>query len=159
MDFRQIAYCGHTLERGNERFEGFEKGLAKFGRKCTLVLPKEGTRSFVDGMAALDEILDRLPDCDAIFFGTDLLAVGAIIAARRRGIAIPGSLALAGYGDLDFASHVEPSITSIHVSDYDLGRLAGEMLLKRLNGEAVARPVILLPLQLVTRQSTARNLA
>jgi len=155
--FRRIAYSGHTQERGNERFEGFRDGLKTHGLEPALIVPKQGTRGFAEGMEALDEILDRLPDCDAVFFGTDLLAVGAIIAARRRGIDLPERLALAGYGDLDFAAQVEPAITSIHVSDYDIGRLAGDMMLKRLNGDTVNELIIQVPVHLEARHSTARG--
>jgi LacI family transcriptional regulator, gluconate utilization system Gnt-I transcriptional repressor len=152
--FRHIAYCGHTIERASGRFEGFEAGLAEHGAKVSLVMPRDGTSAFSDGILALDEILERLPTCDAIFFGTDVLAVGAIIGARRRNIAVPRQLAFAGYGDLDFSAHVEPPITSIHVSHYDIGRRAGEMLLRRLNGKSVDQPIIQVPVSLEIRGST-----
>jgi LacI family gluconate utilization system Gnt-I transcriptional repressor len=155
--FRHIAYSGHATERGRERLDGFEAGLAEYGARCELVLPKEGSRSFADGIAALEEILERLPDCDAVFFGTDVLAAGAILAARRRGLSVPGRIALAGYGNLDFAAHLDPPITSIHVSDYQLGQLAGGMLLDRLKGRPVDEPVIQVPAQLEIRASSRRR--
>jgi LacI family gluconate utilization system Gnt-I transcriptional repressor len=156
--FRRIAYCGYGRERGNARLAGFEAGLAEFGLQPALVHAKDGTRDFAEGMAALDEILDLLPDCDAVFFGTDLMAVGAIVAARRRGLDIPEQLALAGYGDLDFAGEVDPAITTIHASDYEIGRLAGQMMLGRLErNEAPGPAVIDLPVRLEARLSTARR--
>lgn len=155
--FRRIAYCGHVTARGGERLTGFREELAKFGMDVALTLPKEGTRSFADGIQAFGEILDSLPDCDAIFFGTDLLAVGAIIAARRRGMDVPGQIALAGYGDLDFAAHIEPPLTSVHVSDYQIGRIAGDLMRMRLENEAFDTPVIHVPLRLEARLSTERK--
>jgi LacI family gluconate utilization system Gnt-I transcriptional repressor len=155
--FRRIAYCGNTRERGNERLEGFIAGLAEHGTAPALVLPRSGTRSFSEGMAAVDEVLAALPDCDAMFFGTDLLAVGAVLRARHLGIEVPGQLALAGYGDLEFAEHIDPPLTSVHASDYQLGRHAGGMLLKRLTGQAVPELVIQVPVSLEVRASTLRN--
>ena len=139
--------------------EGREEIAAKLAAEGgATVVPSFDDVHVVAGQGTVGlEILEQMPECDAVFFGTDILAVGAIITARRRGIAIPQQLAIAGYGDLDFAAHVEPAITSIHVADYDLGRLAGEMLLKRLNGEAVEAPVIQVPAEIKIRTSTVRN--
>lgn len=155
--FRRVAYCGYTHELRNARLEGFRAGLAEFGIEPALVHTKDGKRDFADGMAALNEILDMAPGCDAIFFATDLLAVGAIVAARRRGVDIPSQLALAGYGDLEFAAEVDPTITSIHVSDYEIGRLAGEMMLRRLGGGETGAPVVELPVRLEVRLSTSAS--
>ncbi|WP_299637595.1 LacI family DNA-binding transcriptional regulator [Devosia sp.] len=154
--FRHVAYCGHTIDRTAQRIDGFRDGLAKFGLELELVHPKDGTRNFADGMNALDEILEALPDCDAIFFGTDVLASGAIVRAVDRDIDIPGRVAIAGYGDLDFTPHVRPSLTTLHVSSYEMGYEAGRMLLKRLNGEAISNLVILQPIRLEARDSTNR---
>ncbi|HVY51978.1 MAG TPA: LacI family DNA-binding transcriptional regulator [Devosia sp.] len=155
--FRRIAYCGYMRERGTARLDGFRAGLEESGAELALVHARQGNRDFVDGMAAFQEIMDAMPDCDAVFFATDLLAVGAIIAARRRGVDIPGQVALAGYGDLEFAAEVDPPITSVHVSDYEIGRLAGKMLLERLEGRGPAGAVVELPVHLVARLSTARK--
>ena len=69
-------------------------------------LPIEGTGNLSAGIAALGQLLREYPECDAIYFGSDLLAVGAQIAARETGIAIPQRLAMGGYGDLEFAKHL-----------------------------------------------------
>lgn len=154
--YRHIAYCGHTVDRGGDRLAGFRAGLEQFGASVELVLPLEGTRTFADGMAALPNILAQMPACDAIFFGTDILAVGAIIAAHKHGIKIPDQVALAGYGDLEFAAHIDPSLTSIDVSDYEMGKLAGTMLRQRLEDGRVDEPVVHVPVRLRARQSTAK---
>lgn len=154
--FRHVAYCGHTIERTAQRIDGFRAGLASHGLALELIHPMDGTRSFADGMAAFDAILDALPACDAIFFGTDILASGAIVRAVDRDIAVPGRVAIAGYGDLDFTPHVRPSLTSLHVSSYEMGLEAGRMLLKRLHGEVIANPIVLQPIKLEARESTRR---
>jgi LacI family transcriptional regulator, gluconate utilization system Gnt-I transcriptional repressor len=152
--FRHIAYSGHTTERGAERIAGFREGLAKFGATLSLVLPMEGTRNIPDGIAAFTEIMARLPDCDAVLFGTDILAAGALLGARKLGIDVPQQVAIAGFGDLDFAPHLVPPLTTVQVASYDLGLEAGRMLLRRLNDEPVADPVRLMPVTLQVREST-----
>lgn len=149
--YKTIAYAGRTEDRGQQRLSGFIQGL---GRAPNLVLPIEGGSNINDGMAALARILKELPECDAILFGSDILAVGALLQARKLKVDIPGRLAIAGYGDLEFSRHVTPSITTVHVSGYEMGYAAGEMLLKRLNGEAIAERVMVTPIHLEVRETT-----
>ena len=158
QEFGRIAFCGHTLGHGAERLRGFRNGLAAFGQEPKLVLPIEGTQTFEDGVASLGHILADLPGCDAVFYGSDVLAFGALMEARKRAIAVPQDLAIAGYGDLDFSRHVEPALTTINIASYDTGRLAGEMLLARLDQQALEHTIAQLPVRLEARASTARRM-
>lgn len=155
--FRRIAFAGYVGERGNARLEGFREGLRAFGRDVDLVVPREGASTFSAGMAALEDIMNQMPDCDAAFFGSDLLAAGAVVAARRLGVDVPGCTALAGYGDLDYSAQMLPALTTIHVGDYDIGRRAGEMLRARLEGADVESRTVQMPLKLMVRTSTLRR--
>jgi LacI family gluconate utilization system Gnt-I transcriptional repressor len=155
--FRRIAFAGYVGERGNARLEGFRDGLRSLGRDVDLVVPSEGTSTFSGGVAAFEQIMTRLPECDAAFMGSDLLAAGAVVAARRIGVEIPGRTAVAGYGDLDFSAQILPALTTIHVGDYDIGRRAGEMLRARLEGVAVESRKVHMPLELVVRTSTMQR--
>lgn len=154
--FRRIAYSGHTAERGAERIAGFREGLGEHGAELQLVYPMEGTRGVTDGRDALDEILARMPDVDAIFFGTDMLATGALLRARDLGINVPGGIAIAGFGGLDFTEHMKPSLTTLNIEGYEMGLKAGRMMLARLTGETVQVPISNYPIALLERQSTAR---
>jgi LacI family gluconate utilization system Gnt-I transcriptional repressor len=148
--YRRIAYCGQT--KGG--LDGFRDGLERNGAHLGHVHALEGTGTLSAGMQALHAILEAYPQCDAIFFGSDLTAVGAQIAARERGLDLPGRLAIAGFGDLDFAGHMRPALTTVQVSDYETGRLAGRALRMRLEGGAPPGPVIEAPMRLVVRDST-----
>ncbi len=119
-----------------------------------LVHPMDGTRRIADGMAAFDAIIERLPACDAIFFGTDILGCGAVLRALDRGIAVPEEVAVAGFGGLDFTRHTRPALTTIRVASYEMGFAAGRKLLHRLNGEPVPHPIELHPVVLEMRGST-----
>ncbi|RYD87886.1 MAG: hypothetical protein EOP61_34705 [Sphingomonadales bacterium] len=155
--YRRIGYCGHTSERGAERVAGLEEGLALHGARLVKVLPMEGTRQIPDGVAALDTFRAESPEVEAIFFGTDILASGAILRALELGLDIPRDIAIAGNGDLDFAEHMRPSLTTIHIPSYEMGLEAGRMLLRKLNGHPVEEPLMLHPISLRPRQSTTRT--
>jgi LacI family transcriptional regulator, gluconate utilization system Gnt-I transcriptional repressor len=149
--YKVVAYVGRTQDRGAQRLSGFSEG---FGRAPDLVLPLEGSRTTADGMAAFDAVLEQLPKVQAIFFGTDLVAVGAMLRARQRGIEVPKRVAIAGYGDLDVSGQLATPLTTIHVSSYDMGKAAGTMLLKRLKHEAISQRIELAPIRLEVREST-----
>ena len=86
--------------------------------------------------------------------GKGAAVLHGLIAARDSNVRVPDQVAVAGYGDLDFAAHMTPALTTIRVSDYDTGRLAGLALRTRLEGGAPADPIIQVPMQLVVREST-----
>ena len=155
--YKHIAYAGQTHIPGGIGLQGFRKGIEAAGGKLGFTLSVDGTGTLSAGIAALGQILKNYPQCDAIYFGSDLLAVGAQIAARERGLELPRGLAMGGYGDLEFAQHLIPSLTTVRVSDYDTGRLAGAALRARLEGDASAGPIIQVPMHLVVRDSTPRK--
>ena len=76
-----------------------------------------------DGPVALDALLATHPDTDAVFCVVDGLAAGLILACRRRGIDVPGRLAVAGFGDFDLAQPTGLDITTVRVSGLEIGRL------------------------------------
>jgi LacI family gluconate utilization system Gnt-I transcriptional repressor len=90
-------------------------------------------------------------------FGTDVMAAGALLRLAQLEIAVPDRVAVAGYGDLFFAAHSRPSLTTVHTDPQEVGRTVGRMLLERLTGGRVARPVIQVPLHLEVRTSTRRR--
>ena len=157
LGFERIAYAGRTKDRGAQRLAGFQEGLALFGRRPRLIVPLEGSRSTTDGGDALELIMRKLPDCDAIFFATDSLAIGAILRAKEIGVDVPDKIAIAGYGDLDISRQITPALTTVHVGPYEMGRRAGEMLRARLEGKALGSTILRCPINLEVRASTSRS--
>jgi LacI family gluconate utilization system Gnt-I transcriptional repressor len=153
----RIAYIGHTSSRAQPRINGVTEALAAHGRTLALLLPIEGTTDIADGIAAVDNVLSQLPDCDALIFGTDVMAAGALVRLEQLGIAVPEKVAVAGYGNLFFAAHSRPSMTTVHTDPHEVGRSVGRMLLERLNTGRVAQPVIHVPLRIEVRASTRRR--
>jgi LacI family transcriptional regulator len=90
----------------------------------------------------------------AIVTNADFLALGAYEAATARGLSIPADLSVVGFDDMEFAQHLNPSLTTVRLSYYDLGHAAAATLFRVLDGEEVPT-VQLLPVDLVIRDSTA----
>lgn len=155
--YRRIAYIGTDLThdyRAGQRHDGLRQVLAGHGLRDDLVLTRPGAAALDFGGAALVEALERWPDLEAIFFANDDLAVGAILEAQRRGIAIPGRIAVAGFNGLPIGEHVMPRLTTIVSPRYQIGRLAAELLLTRFGGTTPPARCIDVGFELAVREST-----
>lgn len=105
------------------------------------------------GRDGLGQILAQCPAVDAIFCSSDLLALGVVSQARKLGIAIPGRMAVCGFGDLDFAADTTPALTTVRVDGKRIGATAARCLIERLGG-AVERAVVDVGFEVVERETS-----
>jgi LacI family transcriptional regulator len=89
----------------------------------------------------------------AVFCSNDLMAIGALGSARALGLAVPGDVAVLGVDDIDAASLVSPSLTTVRVPAQEIGRVAGEQLLARIANPAGTARRVLVQHHLVIRES------
>jgi LacI family gluconate utilization system Gnt-I transcriptional repressor len=106
-----------------------------------------------DGRRALASLLHAYPKTDAVFCGADTLALGALIEAGARGVRVPERLRVVGYGDLNFAKDADPPLTTMRIDGTRIGNLAAGMLIKRIEGGAVERPLVDVGFELIERAS------
>jgi LacI family transcriptional regulator len=102
------------------------------------------------GAAALMELAEPPT---ALIGGIDLLAIGCIVEAQARGLAVPADLSVVGIDDLDMAAHLSPSLTTVHVPTGRIGAEAARMLMAMI-GRGAAPDVLELPVELVVRRSS-----
>ena len=76
------------------------------------------------------------PTPTAVFCGNDILAIGALFEAQAQGLAVPETLSIIGYDDLELAAQVTPPLTTVHVPTGEMGARAAEILLMMLAGQA-----------------------
>jgi len=151
-----IVYVAAQLDsRTLERGEGYEAALvqAGFADRVKKVLSTEPS-SMALGGALLEKVLREAPDTDAIFFCNDDLAQGALLAALRLGIAVPGRVAVAGFNDLPGSDQMVPALTTVATPRREIGQQAAQMLMKLMRGQAVATPHLDLGCQVVRRASS-----
>lgn len=103
-----------------------------------------------EGLRALLE-LDR--GIDAVFCSSDLMAAGVLTEAAAQGLAVPRDLAVMGFGDMDIAASMTPSITSVHVDGAAIGAKAAEMIALRANGQNPPQSVVEIDFHIVSRES------
>ena len=80
--------------------------------------------------------------------------MGAIFECHRRGVAIPGQLAISGFEDMEIASFVRPTLTTVRIDRHGIGARAAEMLLDRIDGREIPEPVVDLGYAIVQRETS-----
>lgn len=93
-----------------------------------------GAHTVEAGEKAMMELLDARPAMTAVFGFNDLIAVGAMRAARRRGLRVPDDIAVLGFDGLALGELVEPPLTTLAIDKRALGRLAVEQVARMLAG-------------------------
>ena len=149
--WQQVGIATGDDDRAQRRREGF---VAAMGREVpTAVVTAPSNLAL--GRQALSDLLDRGTPLRAVFCSSDGLAQGVLTEARARGIRVPDDLAVVGFGGTDFAAHLEPSLTTVHIDGSAIGALAASLLLARCRGEEEERRIVDVGFKIIERQSSA----
>lgn len=116
-----------------------------------ITLPLPATLAL--GRQGLSDLLSHGNRFDAIICSSDTLAQGAIMEAESRGLNVPGKLAVIGFGDLNFAEHNTPSITTVRVDRWKIGRDAATMLADKIESKPIADAIVDIGFSLIERES------
>jgi GntR family transcriptional regulator of arabinose operon len=137
-----------------DRWMGYRKALEVYG------LPYDETLVFQDcpepqssSRGPCDQLLSRTDRPSAIFAVNDFEALALLQAAQRRELRVPEDLALVGFDDLNFTAHLSPPLTTVAQPCLDLGLRAGNLLIDRIEGQTGAPKHIVLPTNLLVRES------
>ncbi len=157
LGYRRIATITGQLNirDGTDRLKGYKSGLEKAGLPLdpTLIYPGQFSRDF--GYNGMKHLLPLKPD--AVVCGGDTIAIGAIEAIQEAGLRVPDDIAIVGFDDLDVAVHSNPPLTTIRHSVQRVGEVAAQLLIDLIEGKVQAPHHIVLPTELVVRQSSDRN--
>ena len=153
---RSIATITGPTDRnpGAARFRGYCQAIASLGIAADESLVVEGDWTRESGAIAMTSLLNRLRRPMAVFCANDVMAIGALDTVLGRALRAPEDVAVVGVDDIDAASLVRPSLTTVRIPSLEIGRTAGTLLLDRLS-EGAAAPArhILIQHSLVVRQS------
>lgn len=153
---RRPAFIGSGGEgdrRGRLRCEGFAAILAESGiAEARAVTPSAGTHT-ARGARGLATVLERWPDTDSVFCASDALALGALSEARRRGLAVPDDIAVAGFGDFEFAGPFGLDLTTVRIPAAEIGEAAARLILDVNAGTPPRDVTVDLGFELVVRST------
>jgi len=118
-----------------ERLRGYREALSAAGVSAPELEVTDGVWDPMNGAQMAERLLELHDPPTAIMCGNDQLALGALRAARIRGLRVPDDVAVTGFNDFEFAQFADPPLTTVRVPGYELGRLGAERLIARLGGE------------------------
>ena len=132
---RRIGHLAGPLawREARARHDGWRDALRNAGVEAGPVVP--GNWSSASAEVAFEQMLELVPDLDAVFAGNDQMALGIFHAAHQRGIAIPDDLAVVGFDGLVEGAQFTPSLTTVNQPLGELGQLAVRELLRLVNDE------------------------
>ncbi|MEV4804436.1 LacI family DNA-binding transcriptional regulator [Nonomuraea sp. NPDC049421] len=136
------------------RREGWRAALSAAGRRIPEPLTGDWTPR--SGYVAGGE-LARVSGLSAVFVANDQMALGLLRAFSEAGIRVPEQVSVVGFDDVPESAYFTPALTTVRQDFGQVGRLSIELLLGRMDAtEPVAHEVLVVPPQLIARDSTAR---
>ncbi len=93
------------------------------------------------------------PRITAAAFANDHLACGTLMQAASQGVAVPGRIALLGFGDFPIGRQLQPSLSTLRPPTAEIGQVAAQAVLESV-GEGLDPASRALPCQLIARDST-----
>lgn len=149
----KLAVVSGDDERAARRTQGVVAAAKSAKLPAVTVLNVPAPTTLRSGREALSELLVSQKVFDAVFCSSDLLALGVITEAQARGIPVPQQLSVMGFGDLDFAADVLPSLTTVRINGTAIGRQAAQFIVDRAEGRAVKERVVDIGFEIVERDS------
>jgi LacI family transcriptional regulator, galactose operon repressor len=138
-----------------DRRRGYHAALAAAGILPDPALEVESDFEIAGGARATSQLLDLPDPPTAVFAFNDNLAIGAVQAARTRGVRVPEDLSVVGFDDSEHATIVTPALTTVRQPLAEMGRTAVSLLSRLLDRQRFETLHIELATRLVVRSSTA----
>lgn len=132
----KIAYiCGAVESQSSKnRLKTYKDALEKRGIVVDESLIRSTNYNWYGGYAAMLDIIKRGNIPTAVMCANDLIAFGVMRALKETNFKIPGDISVIGYDDIDQASYITPSLTSVHQLIYEMGSASVDLLVQRIKG-------------------------
>jgi LacI family transcriptional regulator len=138
---------------GRERLRGYRNALQdnSIPYNEDLVIYAD---SFEKGGAGVEALLAKGIEFDAIFTCNDFTAIGVLKTLKKEGLRVPDKVAVIGFGDEDIARMVDPPLTTVRQPGKEMGRVAMQTLIDKIDNVASEERVHMLEASIVVRETT-----
>jgi DNA-binding LacI/PurR family transcriptional regulator len=149
---RRIATIAgpQDMVAGIDRLAGYRAALSE-ENQATHIAVGDFTRE--SGERAMQQLLRDDPQLDAVFVASDMMAHGALQALKDAGRRVPQDVAVIGFDDFEISRYSDPPLTTVRQPIVDMGRTMAKQMLGLVNGDDLVPPAVVLPTELVVRQS------
>ncbi|EPK7360613.1 TPA: DNA-binding transcriptional regulator CytR [Kluyvera cryocrescens] len=138
------------------RLQGYVQALRRCGITVDPHYIARGNFTFEAGATALEQLLALPQPPTAVFCHSDIMALGALSYAKRRGLKVPDDLSIIGFDNISLAEFCDPPLTTVSQPRFDIGREAMLLLLNQMSGKVVDSGSRLLDCELIIRGSTSK---
>ncbi|MQY39893.1 HTH-type transcriptional regulator DegA [Streptomyces sp. RB17] len=141
------------MDVARARLDGYREALRSAGITVDEGLISHGDFTEGGGRVAMRDLLQRRPDLDAVFAASDVTASGAVHELRTRGLRVPDDVAVVGFDDSIVARHIDPPLTSVRQPIEEMGHTMASLLLDEIDQRGKGHREVVLPTELVLRES------
>lgn len=161
LGHRRIGFVGDSLEEvaafnftsSRDRFIGYQQALHEAGLPPCADYERHGIHGRYEARMLARELLQLPEPPTAIFAASDTQAMGVLEAARDMGLDVPTQLSVIGFDDIDVAEYL--GLSTVRQPLFESGARSVDLLLNQLNGHASSADVVILPIELKLRGTTA----
>ncbi len=162
---RHLADCGYrhigfvnapvkANDRARARLMAYRQAVQELGLVECRGYEREASFSFHHGAISFADLLENEPQLEAVYCANDILAIGALLESQRRGLRVPDDIGIAGFDDVDLACEINPGLTTVRLPRYDIGHVAAELIVKRINQAEPTNHIADLGYEVVQRGTT-----
>ena len=145
------------MAAGMDRLQGYQDAIRQAGMTADASFQLAGDFGQQSGAVAMQALLDRHPDLDAVFCASDVMAAGALETLRRHGHRIPQDVAVVGFDDSTIATSTAPALSSVRQPIEEMGREMARLLLASLDSKTSGGKRVILATELVVRASSGKG--
>jgi DNA-binding LacI/PurR family transcriptional regulator len=147
----------YDIQAGKERLLGFKTALRENNYPVNKDFIVEGDFTINSGYNAMEKIWRNELKPTAIFSASDKMAIGALNYCLDHGLKVPEDISIVGFDDMELATAVRPTLTTIHQDQVEKGIKTAEILLDLIEKEENESYNIQLPYTLIERNSTCKR--
>lgn len=149
-----ISGIQENNDRAILRLEGMKQALSQ----ANLHIPNESIvechYSVEQASKALHQLLDQHPEITAVSCGNDILALGALYAARERGLSVPDDLSITGFDNMEMIPFLQPALTTVNSPSRRMGQCAADYMIRQVQQDSIGIERIELSADLIIRETT-----
>ncbi|MDD5066726.1 MAG: LacI family DNA-binding transcriptional regulator [bacterium] len=144
------------VRNGDDRLKGYRNALKKYQIGIRPEYIRKGDFTYASGYAGMMELLKLAERPTAVFAANDLMAMGALKAAKEMNLKIPDDISLVGYDDIAIANYVVPPLTTIKQFSYEMGYTAALYLIRKIRNKGEKLESRIFDVELIERDSVRK---